>query len=81
MTTLREHLERGSLVGKIYEFYLEHKGQVPLCCFENKWINGVWMITCCWLKDYMTFEEFEKKCLQCQKEMEEKLGASSSNQC
>lgn len=73
MTTLREHLNQGTLVGPILEFYLKNKNKVPLCCFENKKVRGQWLIKCHWLKKYMTFEEFERKCKQCQQEMEEIL--------
>jgi len=73
MTTLREHLENGTLEGEILEFYKRNVGQVPLCCFECKKIQGKWMISCSWLKQYYSLDEFTEKCLECQEEMKKKM--------
>lgn len=73
MTTLREHLEEGTFDEVLEKFFLEHKGSTPLCCYEMKRVNGEWVITCSWLKSWYRIEEFKKKCLECQKEIEKRL--------
>lgn len=75
MTTIREHLEQGTLKGAILSFYKMYKGNTPLCCYENRLVNGEWLITCTWLHELMIFEDFRKKCLECQEEIERRLNA------
>jgi len=73
MTTIREICDIGDVPEQVIEYFNKNKGQTPLCCFNIKKLNTQLLITCEWLKEWMTFEDFKTKCLECQKEISEKL--------
>ena len=77
MTTVREQIERGITSQEIRDslrhYWNKNKGFVPLCCTEAKLCDGAWFTKCSWLNEWLSSEEFEKKCLKCQEEIAEKI--------
>jgi len=64
VTTIREYFDSGEL-GIALSYLRLHKGNVPMCCFriqKNK-------ITCGYVKEWLSKEEFTKKCKKCQEYM------------
>lgn len=80
MTTIREYIEDQNISEPILQWYNDHKGSIPLCCYEmRKTVRG-WLIRCHWLQlqddtgaGWCTEEEFKEKCLECQAIIEKKL--------
>ena len=63
-----------ALVTFLVELRERNKGQTPLCCFETKKLGSQIVVTCGWLREWLTPEDFKMKCLGCQGEISEKLG-------
>jgi len=77
MTTIREHLNSGTLEGyRLAKKMLQASyGKVPLCCVEargRRSYNGkrltIWL-KCSFLNKWLTTTAFKQKCLECQDEM------------
>jgi len=72
MTSLRKRFEAGEIT-PFLEFWKQHKGNAPLCCYTlEKQKDGKWKMKCDsspWLEP----EDFKEFCLKCQKEIEEIL--------
>jgi hypothetical protein len=80
LTTVRERIEEGQFYPWLINYFVKHKGQVPLCCFSSK--KGEkgkkgWVVNCTWLHSQgiedMPYPDFKKKCLKCQEEIEQKI--------
>lgn len=77
MTTVRERIENNQFFPWVINHFVKHKGQVPLCCFSYTQKKEGWVMNCTWLRSQgikdLPFEEFQIKCLECQKEIERKI--------
>jgi len=73
LSTLRERFERGEFDKPLIDFFKQHRGSVPLCCYECKKWNKEWYFRCHTLKNWCREKTFRKKCFKCQKEIEELL--------
>jgi hypothetical protein len=77
LTTVRERIENGQFHSWIINHFVNHKGQVPLCCHSSKKTKKGWIMNCTWLRSQgikdLTFPEFQSKCLECQKEIERQI--------
>ena len=73
MTTIREHFEQGHYFPEFIEFFHKNYGHTPMCCFSCQKKKGKWMFKCCFLNEWLSEKDFERKCLQCQGEMKEML--------
>ena len=80
MTTIREYVEEGTITPYIRKWFNDHNGHTPLCCFETKRVKREYYMRCEWLKKqdiykegWLPEKEFDKACLECQKEIKKKL--------
>jgi len=78
LTSCRRHCEKGNF-DFVKKYFERCKGSFPMCCFlTRKTGNGKsdYELTCDWIGVWLPPKEFEKRCLECQKEIGKMLEGS-----